>query len=265
MPSITQKIKNLHAVLRSLKSGLIAVSGGVDSCVLLALAADTHDFSAHSVTVHSPAHSPGELETAAQLSRRCAITHHVLFINEINEPLIRNNDTRRCYHCKFFRYTKLLEMARSLGLHAVLDGSNADDQTADRPGITAVRELNIHTPLMDAGLTKDEIRTIARMKGLSVWNKPANACFYTRIPVNEPLEDHRIDRIARGEQLLIDSGFDGIRLRDHGSIARIELPPDAIRDFLAHPQKMVIISALKHLGYRYVCVDIEGYRTGSVS
>lgn len=265
MTSIAQKIKALNATFRSLKSGLIAVSGGVDSCVLLVLAAESNDFTAHSVTVHSPAHPQSELDTAAQISRLCNITHHVLFINELHEPRIQKNDARRCYYCKYTRYAKLLETARSLDLKAVLDGSNADDQTENRPGMTAIRELNIHTPLMDAGFTKDDIRNIARMRDLPVWNKPATACFYTRIPVNEPLEHYRIERIARGEQIMIDSGFDGIRLRDHGSIARIELPCNAIGAFLAHPEKMTIINSIKNLGYRYVCVDIEGYRIGSVS
>lgn len=261
MSAIDQKIKSFQSVLLSLESGLIALSGGVDSSVLLALAAETEGFSAQAATVHSAAHPMSELNAAAYLAERYDIPHHIIEINELDDPLIRKNDALRCYHCKFLRYSKLLDLARSLGLKTVLDGSHADDMASDRPGINAIRELSIQTPLQDAGFTKDEIRKIALAKAIPVWNNPATACFYTRIPQNEPLELDRIRRVSLGEKILIDSGFKNVRLRDHGSIARIELPPEMIEKFITHPTQHKLLKELKNLGYRHICVDLDGYRS----
>ncbi len=259
MSSIDQKIKAFQSLLQTFESGLIALSGGVDSCVLLVLAAEVKGFSAQAATVHSIAHPMSELNTAALLAKQYGIPHHTIEINELEDPLIQKNDALRCYHCKFLRYSKLLEKARSLRLKTVLDGSHADDLTVDRPGLQAIQKLNIQTPLMEVGFTKEEIRRIAQMKALPVWNNPATACFYTRIPQNEPLEFQRIHRVKLGEQILLDSGFKIVRLRDHGSIARIELPPDVIETFMNHPTKNEILKKLKSLGYRHVCIDLDGY------
>jgi pyridinium-3,5-biscarboxylic acid mononucleotide sulfurtransferase len=262
--NLTNKIRNLESELRNMKSGLLALSGGVDSCVLFILAAETNGFNLQAATVVSPAHPLSEIETAIDLVKQYKIPHHLVRLDEIQEPRICENTAERCYFCKLFRYKHLVYLSKQLGLLHVLDGSNADDTTMHRPGIFAIQELQIQTPLIKTGFTKDDIRNIARFKNLPVWNKPSTACFYTRIPTGEPLSRLRIERISKGEKLLAQAGFKYFRLRDHTSVARIELPADQISRILAYPNLTALVNNLKKLGYIYVCVDLEGYRTGSM-
>ncbi|MBN1878971.1 ATP-dependent sacrificial sulfur transferase LarE [bacterium] len=259
------KIARVREHLLQLESVLIAASGGVDSCLLLAIAAETPMVNVHMATVESPAHPAWELERCTQLSLQYGIQHHLVKVDELAHPLIRNNGPDRCFHCKYQRYQLLLDLCRSIGLLHVLDGSNADDLKDNRPGTAAIRELGIQMPLADADFTKKEIREAAREKGLSMWNAPSSACLYTRIPMGESLDYYRIQRVGAAEKILIDAGYLMVRVRDHGVMARIELPLDEIFRFLTDPDKERIIKEIKGTGYRFIAVDAEGYRKGNMS
>ena len=262
----SQKIEKLQEYLDTLKSGVVALSGGVDSSVLAVLASKTAGFKLAAVTVISPAHPASETEVANELCRVYQIPHTFLKLNQLENEFVRRNDSKRCYYCKKLIYTAILEQAENLGLEHVLDGSNMDDlQTNDRPGFEAVSELDIKTPLIKSRLTKTEIRQIALDLKLPMWDSPATACYFTRIPVGEPLTMNRITRIAQAEQFIRTLGISSLRVRDHGRIARIEVDPETIELVASPAFRDKVVTYLKSLGYRFVCLDLAGYKMGSMN
>jgi len=258
------KIKKFNSFLEQAGSGLVALSGGVDSSVLLALASKIHAFKCQAVTIDSPAHPAEEIRAAIDLCKRFRVKHTVLRINELDNPLIKRNGSDRCYHCKHDLYSILLKLAAKENLSIVLDGSNIDDLDDYRPGMQAIRELGISVPLVNAGFTKSEIRKIARDLDLPIWNLPPSACLYTRIPVGEQIELKRVQRISQAEKILKYYGFRIFRVRDHGILARIELHNDEIEK-LNNNLREIISNQLKQVGYRYVCLDLCGYKKGSMN
>lgn len=261
----SEKIERLNGYLSTLGSGLVALSGGVDSSVLLFLCSLCRDFRVEAATVISPAHPDFELAAARKLAQDLKVDHFEISVDLLNDSDVYANGPDRCYYCKHRLYSELQVVARDHGLAAVLDGSNTDDSPDQRPGFRAIRELGIQTPLIQAGFGKKEIRAIARKHELPMWNAPATACLFTRIPTGEVLAAHRLDRIAAAENRMRELGFKAIRVRDHGTIARIEVPAESFGTLLNSGLKNTVIKALQDLGYRYVTLDLSGYRMGSMN
>lgn len=259
----TEKYERLKDKLRSFQSAAVAFSGGVDSVFLLKAAKEALGKQAVAVTVRSclmPAREFGEAE------RFCAqeqIRHIVCEVNPFDIRGFADNPPNRCYLCKKYMLEKIREIAVQNGIAEVAEGSNLDDNGDYRPGLLAVRELGIKSPLQEAGFTKQEIRALSKRLGLATWNKPSFACLASRFAYGEGLTPERLKRLERSEQVLAEVGFSQFRVRVHGDLARIEVLPEAFEQLLAYSAQ--VSRELKALGFSYVAMDLEGYRTGSMN
>lgn len=204
-----------------------------------------------------------EVSGAVEFTSRSGINHKILDI-EFPE-IIRKNPPQRCYLCKKNLFTNLIDFGNRNNLKYVVDGTNADDTGEYRPGLKALQELGIRSPLMEAGLTKNEIRQLSKEAGLSTWDHPAMACLLTRIPYDTEISEPMLRMIEAAENLIFDLGFPGTRVRIHGDVARIECTPGYIERIIVKETRDAIISGMKKLGFRYVSLDLEGYRTGSLN
>lgn len=258
------KYRHLVEILRSLDSLLVAFSGGVDSSLLLKAAADS-GVKVLAVTVDSPIYHRQEINTALKIARKLGVPFRLVKSDDYLREDFKKNDLLRCYHCKLAIFTRLREIARQEGLSAVAEGSNLDDERDYRPGKRALSELGVRSPLKEAGLSKPEIRWLARSFGLPNWDLPANACLATRIPYGQPVELKWLKRIAAGETFMRKMGFSQVRLRHHGELVRIEVWPQELALVISQPNREKIIRRLKKLGWKYVSFDLEGYRTGSLN
>ncbi len=260
------KYKGLIARLTEMDSVAVAFSGGVDSTFLLAAAHDALGDKVVAVIGRSPTYPKKEYEQALKLAERIGVSVRVIDTLELNDPAFRSNPKNRCFACKSELFTKVLALAKEEGLSSVIEGSNVDDLGDFRPGMEAGRGLGVKTPLVEMGFTKEEIRMCSKRMGLPTWNKPALACLSSRIPYGEVISEARLSRIERAENTLHDMGFVQLRVRDHGeSIARIEVTTEDISR-LADPRiRGKVTQALKNFGYQYVCMDLEGYRTGAMN
>lgn len=255
------KKKKLYIILKELNSFVVAFSGGVDSSFLI--------YSAHSlklnniigVTIKTPYIPEVEVDEATEFARLHGINHIV--INISFPETVRRNPVDRCYLCKKILFTELLGFAFENGFRYVIDGTNADDTNMHRPGLKALRELGIRSPLLEAGLTKKEIREMLRQEGLSVWDKPAMACLLTRFPYNKTISESMLQMVEKAECFLLNKGYPGTRVRIHDDLARIECFPGYFERIIQNPDKELIINKLKEIGFRYVSLDLEGYRSGS--
>lgn len=260
-----QKEALLKRNLSAYPAIVVAFSGGVDSTYLLHLAVRAvGPERVLAVTVQSPLVDEKEVRAAASEAFALSCAHHLASLDLLALPVVRNNQAERCYHCKKAIYKHLLDVARRWNEGALLlDGTNADDAQVNRPGIRALRELNVLMPLMEAGLTKEEIRMLSRHAGLATWDKPAASCLATRFPPGERLEPGRLQRVAAAEGLLRTAGLKGVlRVRCAGDEARIEAEEGAMGVLLC--KRGEIIPALLELGFKQVCLDLQGYRTGSM-
>lgn len=258
---IENKTKKLDSILKELKSFIVAFSGGVDSSFLLYRAHSLNGIKMTGVTIKTPYIPEVELEEAAEFAKFHGINRRIINLNF--PETIRNNPDDRCYVCKKTLFAELLAFAEENGFMYVIDGTNADDTNVHRPGLRALRELGIRSPLHDAGLTKKDIRELLRMEGLPVADKPAMACLLTRIPYNITVSEGMLKMIEQAESFLLNQGFHGTRVRIHGDLARIECLPAYFEKIIQNPDKEHIISTLKKIGFRYVSLDLEGYRSGS--
>ena len=261
-----KKLANLKANIEKYDKVMVAFSGGVDSTFLLAVCAETlgkHNVEA--ATAFSSIHSESELSYAKSIALKTGIHHTAIESHELSDTVFSSNPKDRCYYCKKNMFSKLLAISKKMNIRLVLDGSNADDVSDYRPGYKALSELEIISPLMDAGLTKEEIRFLSKEMNLQTWDKPANPCLASRIPYGNIITKEKLATVDKAETFIRSMGFDTIRVRHHDSIARIELSPEDISRFMIHGIREQVVRHLKKLGFTWIAVDIEGYRMGSLN
>jgi uncharacterized protein len=247
--------------LQGLCSGAVAFSGGADSGLLLALARDAWGGRVAALTLVAPYMARQEISDAVAFAAGLGVPHELV---EFPMPQsMENNPPERCYLCKRALYEQLIAAAVRLGFDTVLDGTNLDDLKDYRPGLRAVRELGIRTPLLDCSITKADVRRISHTLGLASWRKPTNACLLTRLPFGQRVTMPALQRIEEAERLLLARGFDWVRVRLHGGLARIEVAREQRARLLAEADG--VVTALKALGLRHVTLDLEGYRLGSMN
>jgi len=259
------KLQALRDILAQMDSVLVAYSGGVDSAFLLKVAVDTLGDRALAVTARSDSYPARELEEATALASAIGAHHLVVDTHEMDSEPYVSNPSNRCYFCKTELWETLAPIAAERGITALADGFNADDVGDYRPGAVAAREHGVRSPLLEAGLTKQEIRTLSREMGLPTWDKPAMACLSSRVPYGERISREKLEQIDRAEQLLRELGFRQVRVRHHGDIARIELAPEDMARFCGDGLADPIARRIKELGFQYVTLDLQGYRSGSMN
>ena len=259
------KLERLRAQLREIGSAAVAFSSGVDSTFLLRVAHEELGENVVAVTARSHSFPKRELDEAAAFCAREGVRHEIIDSEELDIPGFVANPPDRCYHCKKALFGKLIAFAQANGLAAVLEGSNMDDDGDYRPGRRAIMELGVASPLHDAGLTKAEIRALSKRMGLPTADKPSFACLASRFPYGERITAAGLERVERAEQWLMDAGLGlaQLRVRSHGDMARIEVPPADIPRLAARAEE--IAAALKSFGFAYVALDLQGYRTGSLN
>jgi uncharacterized protein len=260
------KLDAVRAALAERDGVVVAFSGGVDSSVVAALAHDALGDDAVACTARSETLPEAELEDAIRVADEIGIRHRTVAFSELDDPDFVANDDDRCYHCRTMRLGRMYEVARDLGVDTVCDGTNASDPGAGhRPGLRAVEELDVRSPLRTHGLDKAAVRAAAERLGLSVADKPSMACLSSRIPTGLEVTEERLTRVERAERLLRRWGFSQFRVRDHDGLARIEVAPE---EFDAALDREFVAAARDHLadaGFDHVTLDLHGYRTGSVS
>ena len=257
--TLEKKLEKLRETLTDMKQVLVAYSGGVDSTFLLAIAKQTLNHHVHAITIASPLTPQEELTEASELANTIGATHHILPIGVLKHQSIKTNQHNRCYLCKIMIFTHLQHIAKKNN-HILLEGTTADDTTQYRPGRKALQELNIRSPLVEVGLTKQEIRASSKHMGLPTWNKPASPCLATRFPYNTTLTPTKLTQVAQAEHYLKTLGFTIVRVRHHDHLARIEVPPSDIPHLLKKTDE--IHTHLQTLGYHFITIDLKGYRRG---
>ena len=261
---LQSKTANLLEFFQGLNGVLVAFSGGVDSTLVLKIASEVLGARATAVTATSPTLPHEELEAVRQLSEELGARLIVASTNQLDSEAFVRNDSMRCYHCKTDLYQLLAPIKQDTGIATVVDGAHVDDLGDDRPGLQAARKFGVRSPLVEAGFGKADVRALAKALGLSNWDKPAAACLSSRIPRGTRITEQKLQRVGQAERLLKDEGFRQVRVRDHEGIARIEVDPNELPDFLEPVRRDRITRGLKALGFQFVTLDLEGYRLGGV-
>lgn len=261
---MTTKERSLRDAVASLRSVVVAYSGGVDSAYLAYVAHDVLGDAALAVTADSPSYPDHHRRAALEMAAQFGWAHQLIRTDELDRPEYRANPTNRCYFCKHELYTHLSALARARQA-VVVDGNNADDRGDYRPGRQAAREFGVRSPLDDVDLGKDEIRALARAAGLPIWDAPASACLSSRIPYNTEVTDEKLRTIERAEQAVRALGFRVVRVRHLGDAARVEIGRDELPRAMEPRQRAALVDAVTAAGYRDVLIDPQGYRTGSLN
>lgn len=259
------KFENLKEILRETQGVLVAFSGGVDSTFLLKVAHMVLRDRALGLTAASPTAPPGELQAAEELAKLIGCRHLTVQSHELDNPAFARNPVNRCYFCKEELYGICRSTADRLGIRTVADGTNLDDLKDHRPGLKAAKEWGIRHPLVEARLTKEDIRGYSRALGLPSWNKPAMACLSSRFPYGVEINMERLGKIAACERFLKELGFREFRVRYHGEIARIEVAPEELERFFHPATREDVVREFKEIGFSFVTLDLQGYRRGSLN
>ncbi len=265
MDELQIKKDKLENIINELDSVVVAFSGGVDSALLLAVAAKNHNIKTIGITVKSISYAGHELKDAEDIVHILGVEHAYLEVDQLGIPEFAGNGPERCYYCKKAIFEELKKFAKQNGYAYVVDGSNIDDIGDYRPGARALEELGIRSPLKEAGLDKKEIRKLSQEMGLFTADKPSYACLASRIPYGEEISEEKLRRIEKAENYLRGLGFTNVRVRSHGSLARIEVAPEQINLFNMGEKRQMISKKMKEYGFIYVAIDLDGFRQGSMN
>lgn len=263
--NIDEKFEKLKEILRNLGSAAIAYSGGVDSTFLLKVAYDVLGDKVIAVTAKSSTYPEREFNEAKKYIEQFGARHIVIVSEELEIEGFAKNPVNRCYYCKKELFTKVGKVAEDNGIRYILDGSNFDDTGDYRPGMKAAKELSVVSPLKEAELTKKDIRELSKKLNIPTWNKPSFACLSSRFPYGNEITVSKLSMVEKAEQMLMDMGFRQLRVRHHGEIARIEVAPEERAKFFNVELMDKIGKEFKNIGFKYVTLDILGYRTGSMN
>ncbi len=262
---VREKYDELRDRIASVDSALVAFSGGVDSALVACIAHRELGPRSLAVTADSAAVPRRQIDDARALAAELGMAHLVIATAELNDPDYRENSVNRCFFCKTELYGKLTDLARRRGLQVVFDGTNTEDAVDFRPGIAAGEQLGVRSPLREAGLEKDDVRQVSQALGLPTWNKPAAACLSSRVAYGLEVTPDVLSRIEAGEEALRDLGFRQYRVRHHGAMVRIEIDPGELPRALSPEMAARFVEIFKGLGYAFVSLDLEGYRSGSLN
>lgn len=262
---LTEKLEQLKTLFASMERALVAYSGGIDSTLVAKLAHDVLGDRAVAVTAVSPSLLPEDLEEAKIQATVIGIQHELVETHEIENPDYASNPVNRCYFCKSELHDTLKPLALKRGYPYVVDGVNADDLRDYRPGIQAAKERGGRSPLAEVGITKAEVRELAKMLGLPWWDKPAQPCLSSRFPYGEAITIAKLQRVGRAEHYLRSLGYRSCRVRSTGDTARIELPPEQIQEFVLNTDLPALTAAFQAYGFMYITLDLEGYASGKLN
>ncbi len=260
-----EKFEALKNYIRELESVAVAFSGGVDSTFLLKTAAEVLGDNVTAITARSYLFPKREMREAYDFCITEGIRHIEFDARQLDIEGFCKNPPNRCYICKKDLFGKIMQIAKDNNIKNIIEGSNADDVGDYRPGMQAIKELGIKSPLKYAGLKKDEIRALSKEMGLATWKKPSLACLATRFEYGDEIDLHKLDMIDKAEQLLLDMGFYQVRVRIHGNIARIEIDPNEFDKLIKEENRLKITDGFRRLGFAYTAMDLSGYRTGSMN